>query len=460
MADPSIVWLRQDLRLADQAAFAAAAEQGPVVALYVLDDETPGHWRIGGAQRWWLHHSLVALGEELKRHSVPLVLRRGRAHDEVARLASEIRATRVHALHHYEPWWKTAETALARQLTLVLHDGSRLVPPERVLSGAGGRYRMFTPFWRALQQQMPPPPPTAAPRGLAGPPGSPASDDLAAWQLLPDKPDWATGFGIWQPGEAGAAATLARFEREELAAYDVDRNRPSIEGTSRLSPHLHHGELSPAMVWHHCAGQPQAEPYLRELAWRDFTANVIDQSPGYGDDNGRKAYDRFPWRSGAEADRDFRAWTRGCTGYPIVDAGMRQLWTTGWMHNRVRMIAASFLIKHLLIDWRRGEQWYWDTLVDADYGNNSVNWQWVAGTGADSSPFGRIMAPLSQSAKFDAGGYIREWVPQLSGVSDAGIHDPSGAGCGIDSYPSPLIGHREGRERALAAALRLVIKAD
>ena len=441
----SIVWFRQDLRLADQAAFAAAASDGPVVALYVLDDETPGEWAIGAAQRWWLHHSLAALGKALGKRGVQLILRRGRAAEEVSRLADEIGAARIHAVRHYEPWWKDAEAKLGERLTL--HDGGRLTAPDRVLTGAKGRFRMFTPYWRALQQLMPPPAPQPAPTDVEGFTGKLASDRLEDWALLPSKPDWSEGFDVWTPGEAGAHAALDRFA-DGAHDYETARNLPSIAGSSRLSPHLHFGEMSPAAVWHAANG---AEPFLRELAWRDFTANVIDIAPDYASRHGRANFDRLKWRTGKHADADFAAWSRGRTGYPIVDAGMRELWATGWMHNRVRMIAASFLVKHLLIDWRRGQAWFWDTLIDADYGNNAVNWQWIAGTGTDANMFGRIMAPLSQSSKFDAAGYIRTWVPELASLSDDDIHDPEEASQTPPDYPAKLIGHREGRERALAA---------
>ena len=451
MMTPTIVWLRQDLRLTDQPAFAAAAAEGPVVALYVLDDETPGAWKMGAAQRWWLHHSLAALGADLAAKGILLVLRRGPAADEVVRLASEIEAKRVHALVHYEPWWQIADGAVAERLDLVLHDGAMLASPRQVRTKQGGRYRIFTPFWRALLDQMPPAPPQPLPVEMAGVGHGIASDRLEDWNLLPTSPDWSAGFAAWTPGEAGA---LKRVEAlaERIAGYDRDRNLPSIDGSSRLSPHLHFGEVSPAAVWYAArSAEGDATPYLREIGWRDFTANMIDQFPGLGDTNGRAAYDGMPWRFGAEAERDFAAWTQGRTGYPIVDAGMRELWATGWMHNRVRMLAASFLVKHLLIDWRRGARWFWDTLVDADYGNNSVNWQWIAGTGVDSNPFGRIMAPVAQSLKFDAADYIRRWVPELASVSDGEIHDPHAAGFGPRDYPTPLIGHREARVRALDA---------
>jgi deoxyribodipyrimidine photo-lyase len=278
----------------------------------------------------------------------------------------------------------------------------------------------------------------------------PASDNLDDWRLLPGKPDWAAEFRTtWTPGEAGAAQRLDAFA-EAGAHYAERRNLPSFEGTSRLSPHLHFGEISPSTVWHGVAAAGGSiGTFLGELGWRDYAANIILQFPEYGACNARAAYDAFPWREGAEADADLAAWQRGVTGYPIVDAGMRELWATGWMHNRVRMIAASFLIKHLLIDWRRGEQWFWDTLVDADYASNAVNWQWSAGTGVDSNMFVRIMAPLTQSEKFDTAGYIRRWVPELAGLSDAEIHDP-----GLTrprSYPPRRIEHTAARARALAA---------
>jgi deoxyribodipyrimidine photo-lyase len=448
--NPAILWIRQDLRLSDQAALLSAVEHGAVVPIYVLDDGTPGEWNIVGAQRWWLHHSLTALDAALQAKGSRLILRRGPAAKVVVEVAREVGATSAHAIRHYEPWWVEAERELAAKLHLILHDGNQLAPPDAVRTGSGGFFKIYTPFWRALSAMMPPPQPLPAPDHIRAPEQWPGSDSLESWQLLPTKPNWASEFGsIWSPGEAGAHEALDSFA-DKVGRYHEARNLPSEPGSSQLSPHLHFGEISPAQVWHRLdeAGAG-LDTFRSELGWRDFTTGVIARSPDYAAQHGRGNFDRFPWRTGKEAIADLRAWQQGRTGYPIVDAGMRQLWAIGWMHNRVRMIAASFLVKHLLIDWREGARWFWDTLVDADYGNNAVNWQWVAGTGVDSSQFVRIMAPLVQSEKFGAAHYIRHWVPELAHLSDADIHDPAEP---VPGYPEKLIGHREARERALAAA--------
>ena len=451
MTAPILVWLRRDLRLADQPAFHAAAASGaPVVPVYVLDDDGAGERRLGRASRWWLHHSLKALGNDLKSAGSRLILRRGLAARELATVANEVGAREVHALAHFEPWWRKAEDEVARVLDLHLHDGNYLAPPASLLTGGGTPFRIFTPFWRTLEQQMPPPEPLLRPK-LASPARWPDSNTLENWRLLPNKPDWAGGFRTtWRAGEAAAHDQLDDF-LHRVGDYETARNLPSIDGSSRLSPHLHWGELSPRQVWHALDAMRGVgvQSFRRELGWRDFAQGIVAQFPRYGDESFREEYRRLPWRDPAdEAAGDLAAWRQGRTGYPIVDAGMRQLWATGWMHNRVRMIAASFLIKHLLIDWRHGERWFWDTLVDADYGNNAVNWQWVSGSGVDASLFSRIMAPLVQSPKFQAEDYIREWVPELAGLSDADIHDPVFR---PKDYPAQIVGHREARERALAA---------
>ncbi|MFM5906280.1 MAG: cryptochrome/photolyase family protein [Novosphingobium sp.] len=450
MTAPVIVWLRRDLRLADQAAFRAAAQSGaPVIPVYVLDDETPKHRKMGGASLWWLHHSLKSLDADLRRLGSRLILRRGASAEVLSALAKAVGAREVHGLHHYEPWWRNAEKALGKSLDLHLHHGNYLAPPGTVLTGGGTPYKIYTPFWRALSETLPPPEPLPPPSRLPVPEQWPQSDDLDAWALLPTKPDWAGGFrDEWTPGDGGAAERLADFA-SHAARYADTRNLPSVEGTSRLSPHLHFGEISPAAVWHGVSARSSgATTFLGEIGWRDYAQNVIQQLPDYGARSYKPEFETLAWRTGPEAAADLQAWQQGRTGYPIVDAGMRQLWATGWMHNRVRMIAASFLIKHLLIDWRRGEEWFWDTLVDADYGQNTVNWQWSAGSGVDANMFVRIMAPLTQSPKFEAEDYIRRWVPELSRLSDGEIHDPAVRPA---SYPKRIVDHVFARNRALEA---------
>ena len=459
MTAPVIVWLRRDLRLADQAAFAAAVASGaPVIPVYVLDDDTPKHRKMGAASRWWLHHSLTALDADLRALGSRLILRAGKSDDVLCALAEETGASAIHCMRHYEPWWRNAEKAVASGLStgcaFVCHDGNYLLPAGSVTTGSGGQYKIYTPFMRALWQHMPPPVPLAAPTQVTAPQTWPESDNIDDWALLPTEPDWSGAMAdMWTPGEAGARERLEDFA-DKAKYYDEKRNLPSVAGSSFLSPHLHFGEISPAACWHatmHAGGS--VDVFLKELVWRDYAQNVIVQMPEYGAKNARDAFDKLPWRdlSDPAVKADFVAWTKGWTGYPIVDAGMRQLWATGWMHNRVRMIAASFLVKHLLIDWREGEKWFWDTLVDADYGSNSVNWQWTAGTGVDSNMFVRIMAPLSQSEKFDAARYIREWVPELAGLQEPYIHDPDEYGARPKSYPRKIIGHKAARERALKA---------
>lgn len=452
MPDAVLLWFRQDLRLSDQAALVAAAGEGPVIPVYVLDDDAPRQWAMGGASRWWLHHSLARLDESLRARGSRLILRRGPGAQVLADLAAEVGASRIHALHHYEPWWRNVEKAVGRRLDLALHDGGLLLPPGAVRTGAGGLYRIYTPFSRAVMAHMPPPDTRHAPREIPVPASWPRSDRLEDWGLLPTRPDWAAGFAAgWTPGEAGAQAHVAAF-LDAAGDYATARNLPSVAGTSRLSPHLHFGEVSPAQVWHQVQSSGHdVSIFLKELIWRDYAHVQICQFPGYGANNARSDFDSLPWRDLREARSDFVAWKTGRTGYPIVDAGMRQLWTTGWMHNRVRMIAASFLVKHLLIDWRHGARWFWDTLVDANYANNSVNWQWVTGSGVDANLFTRIMAPLSQSEKFAAADYIRRWVPELADLPDAALHDPDVHGVRPAAYPAKIVGHREGRERALAA---------
>ena len=458
MSSPQIVWLRRDLRMADQPALYAAAQAGPVIPVYVFDQDRAGDHAYGGASKVWLHHSLESLGKSYGARNSRIVLRRGDAPQVLAALADETGATCIHAMRHYEPWWKEAEDelrdALGEDTKLCLYDGNYLLPPGSVTTGSGDPYKIYTPFSKAMLERMPPRDPLPEPATIHSPDSWPDSDELAEWDLLPTKPDWAGGIrDFWDFGE-GAAHERLEWWSDVVAEYDEGRNLPSEDITSRLSPHLHWGEISPAQVWHKLKDKRSDgwKTYAKEVIWRDYTQNVIDQFPDYPTQSYRDYDERTLWRNpnaGHLIAQDLECWQKGMTGYPIVDAGMRQLWQTGWMHNRVRMICASFLVKHLLIDWRFGEQWYWDCLVDADYGNNGVNWQWISGTGVDSNMFVRIMAPLTQSEKFDAAAYIREYVPELADLDDACIHDPPDDRRG--DYPVKVIGHKEARERALEA---------
>jgi deoxyribodipyrimidine photo-lyase len=466
MSDPVIVWFRQDLRLADNPVLAAVAQR-PVLPVYILDD---GPWAPGGAARWWLHHSLAALGRDLAARGAPLLLLRGDPRRLIPDLAGRIGAAEVHAGRQTEPAARQRDSATHAALEatgrrLVLQRNALLHEPHAVRTGSGGPYGVFTPFSRAvfaLLEGLPPPLP--APARLAAAPGAPEGLALDALGLLPrpPEPDWAAEFPAhWQPGEAGAAARLDAFLEHGLAGYGDRRNDPGVAwGTSGLSPHLHLGEISPRQVWHAARnrGGRGLETFLKEILWREFSHHLLWHRPDLPETPLRPEFAAFPWRRDAAL---LRAWQRGRTGYPIVDAGMRQLWRTGWMHNRVRMIVASFLIKDLLVPWQRGEEWFWDTLVDADTAQNGGNWQWVAGCGADAAPFFRVFNPVLQGEKFDPKGeYVRRWCPELARLPDRLLHRPfeapalvlreAGVTPGRD-YPAPIVDLAEGRARALAA---------
>ncbi len=466
---PIILWFRRDLRLADNPALNHAHASGrPIVPVYIFDDG-PAVRPIGGASRWWLDKSLRALAASIAERGGRLILRRGDSEGELRRLIDETGANCVLMNRLFEPdaWTRDADIAHALQAEGVEvkgFNGALLAKPGSVLNGTGGPYKVFTPFMKALRALVEPPPHTLGPRDLSGAPKL-DSDDIDQWGLHPTRPDWSTGF-VGAPGEAGANATLARFVASGLKSYAVDRDRPDRDGTSRLSAPLHFGEISPWRVWTAAydaaasgkAPAAQAEKLTSELIWRDFSAHLLHHFPTLPDTAFRPEYDAMAWR---DDEAGFKAWTKGQTGYPIVDAGMRELWATGIMHNRVRMIVASFLIKHLLIDWRKGEAWFWDTLLDADLGQNSQNWQWVAGSGADASPWFRIFNPITQGQKFDPDGrYVKRWAPELARLSPAFVHSPWTAPAEVlrdagvtlgRTYPHPLVNHAEARARALAA---------
>lgn len=476
-ATPSLVWFRDDLRVDDNPALAAAMEDGgPVLALFVLDEVSPGMRPLGGAARWWLHHSLLSLQRDLAGLGIPLLLHRGAAIEVLPRVQREAGAAAVLWNRRYEAAAIEVDRSVKERLRsdrvrAESFNGALLVEPWDVANKAGEPFRVFSPFFRAVLARGEPP----APRPLAPCNGARASapemrsDDLADWRLLPSAPDWAGGLrDTWQPGEAGAKARLAAFLESGLADYAARRDEPGEPVTSRLSPHLRFGEISPRRVWHAARLHAETHPdtvgektlakFHAELGWREFSYHLLYHFPTLRSANFQPRFDQFPW-SGDEAA--FAAWTRGLTGYPLVDAGMRELWHTGTMHNRVRMVVASFLVKHLMIDWRRGEAWFWDTLVDADAANNPASWQWVAGSGADAAPYFRIFNPASQGEKFDGAGlYTRRWVPELARLPDAWLFKPEEAPRDVlaragvrlgDTYPRPLVDHAWARQRALAA---------
>jgi deoxyribodipyrimidine photo-lyase len=455
MTQPAIIWFRQDLRISDHAALSAAAAKGPIIPVYILDDETPAAWKMGAASRWWLHNSL----ENLKT-KIPMVLRRGRADLVLADLLAETKAAAVHFTRDYAPW----AGALEQRVKVVCdkagaschrHGGYLLHEPESIRNGSNEPYKVYTPYSRACFA-------SGEPRALKPVPQfdiypNVKSDHLSDWHLLPTKPDWSGGLSeSWTPGEENAQALLDQFLSDGLADYAEGRDRPDKSFTSRLSAYLHFGEISPHQIWHatrsamgKVAGalDRSGEKFLKEVLWREFSYHLLHHFPHFPDHPFKPEYADFPWVENPQA---LKLWQKGQTGYPIVDAGMRELWHTGIMHNRVRMIVASFLIKDLLIPWQDGERWFWDTLVDADIGANSASWQWVAGCGADASPYYRIFNPVLQGEKFDPeGAYVKKWVPELRSVSAEFIHHPWDMSVPPKGYASRIVDHAIARDRAL-----------
>ncbi|MBL6079869.1 deoxyribodipyrimidine photo-lyase [Belnapia sp. T18] len=474
---PALLWFRQDLRLADNPALAAAAER-PLLPVYVLDDAAAGRWAPGGAARWWLHHSLAALAGALAARGAPLLLVRGRAEIVIPALADAIGADEVLAGRLYEPWARERDARVAEALkaagrSLRLVTSTLLREPPTVMSGSGKPYTVYGPFAKSMAVRGEPEPPQPATDRLHPVPGAPTGDRLADWHLLPQPPipDWAAEFGtIWTPGEAGAQARLTRFLAGSVRDYAVNRNLPGIEGSSGLSPHLRWGEVSPRQVWHAVreaipGDVEAAQPFLAEILWREFSYHLLWHRPEMPEAALRERFAPFPFAPDAAL---LRAWQRGRTGIPVVDAGMRQLWRHGWMHNRVRMIAASLLVKQLLQPWQAGASWFWDTLVDADLASNSASWQWIAGSGTDASPYFRVFNPVLQGEKFDLkGAYVRRFVPELARLPKRWLHRPweapeavlreAGIVLGRD-YPAPVVLPEEGRRRALDAFARLRVE--
>ncbi len=477
----TLLWFSRDLRLADNPALDAAVRRGPVLPVFIDDTADAANHAPGGASRWWLQGSLESLAADLRARGATLILRRGPAGVVIDALLAESGADAVYWNRRYEPWAiaraeKIKSGLKARGLEARSFNATLLAEPGRLATQKGEPYRVFTPFRRALQALDGLDAAVPTPRNIPGPARMPPSDALAHWNLRPSCPDWAAGLRAqWEPGESSAQARLERFLDGAVSRYATQRNLPGTPGTSQLSPHLHFGEIGPRQVWRAVRARAPAgngardatdgagaahgsgpDTYLSEIAWREFSYHLLFHFPRLPEAPLRPEFNAFPWDENPGA---LQAWQRGQTGYPIVDAGMRELWQTGWMHNRVRMIVASFLVKDLLVDWRAGAAWFWDTLVDADLASNSASWQWVAGCGADAAPYFRVFNPALQGAKFDpAGHYVRRWVPELARLPDDVLHAPWEAAAGRlaaagvtlgTSYPAPMVDHASARQRAL-----------
>jgi len=460
----ALVWFRNDLRISDNPALQAAAKSGaPVLALYVLE-EAKGLRAMGAAWRWWLAGSLRSLSGNLSKLGVSLVLRRGDPRKIIAEIAKDEKIgaafwNRRYVAAEAKLDVEIEQHLLSQDCAVETFNASLLNEPWDIKSKADGPIRVFTPYYRASEER-------GNPREVIGDirklnaEKAPKSENLDDWNLQPSKPDWAKDMSAaWTRGEDGAKERLEDFLNNALKGYAGHRDRPDIDGTSRLSPYLAHGEISPHQIAEALQARGRDADKLRaELAWREFSYHLLHHYPDLAQKNFQRRFDAFPWR---EDNKALKRWQRGLTGYPIVDAGMRQLWRTGWMHNRVRMVCASFLIKHLLLDWRLGEAWFWNTLVDADPANNAASWQWVAGSGADAAPYFRVFNPILQGEKFDPdGAYVRNWIPELAGLPNEFIQKPwtaspiELAAAGIElgkTYPASIVDHQEARERALRA---------
>ena len=477
---PTLLWFRQDLRLQDNPALQAALTRGaPVIPVYILDESGEGQWPMGGASRWWLHQALASLDASLREHGSRLLLRQGQARAVLRELVNTTEAGAVYWNRRYEPTCIARDRAIKTELAAAGLDATSfnsalLNEPHTIKNKQDRPFQVFTPYWRTCLTLPVAPPVKFMAQTIPAPAEWPQSLELDALGLLP-RVKWTAGLAeTWQPGEAGGAKRLRQFAAAAMDSYADDRNRPDRDGTSMLSPWLHFGEIGPRQVWAAVKARSKdtgvfppsngARVFLSEVGWREFAYHLLFHFPHTPEQPLREEFARFAWAEDPGGGT-LRAWQRGLTGYPIVDAGMRQLWHTGWMHNRVRMIVASFLVKHLRLPWTQGAAWFWDTLVDADLASNTLGWQWTAGCGADAAPYFRVFAPVLQGLKFDPNGdYVRRWVPELAQLPTENLQAPweappevlAAAGVRLgDNYPRPMVNHAEARAAALLAFKQL-----
>lgn len=466
MPTTAIVLFQNDLRCQDNPALTKASEFDCTIALYIHDPQPKTSWPLGAASKWWLHHSLDQLDHELINLGGSLILRKGRIYDVLSEIITDYKASHIFFNHLYDPEKRSADAqtfdTLKKNFGIEVkgYHGNLLRDPDGPRNQSGNPYQVFTPYWRAFMRAWPRIRLSPAPQKLQTPTNV-ATESLNGLKLLPGHNWHRKLLSAWQPGSQQAQKRLKKFLDSGLKSYKQNRDIPSKSGTSLLSPHLHFGEISPKQIVHamqqrKLQDSEGAREFLRELGWREFAHHILHHFPYSIHSALKTAYQKFPWHSDK---KNLAAWHRGMTGYPIVDAGMRQLWATGWMHNRVRMITASFLVKDLLIDWRKGAQWFWDTLVDADLANNTLGWQWAAGCGADAAPYFRIFNPILQGEKFDKNGeYVRTWIPELCQLPARWIHKPWQAPADVlkrakitlgTTYPWPIVDHKKARTQAL-----------
>jgi deoxyribodipyrimidine photo-lyase len=459
----TIVWFRQDLRIEDNAALNAAIERNEkVLPLFIWSPEDEGSWSLGEASKWWLHHSLIELQKELADLGLFLIIRKGNSLGVIQSLISETGADTVYWNRRYEPYAlkndaKILDVLHKQKVTVQSFPGNLLYEPWTILNKQNKPYKVFTPYWHASQKASSPTLPLTISKSVNQKVILPTKT-VNALNLLSKKIAERQFQNYWIPGTKQAKKVLNSFIKNHLTNYRKDRDRPDLFEVSHLSPYLHFGEITPRMIWHALRDSKEAEVFKRQLVWREFAYQLLYHFPATSDHPLRDEFVHFPWKQDSQS---LESWKKGLTGFPIVDAGMRQLWTTGWMHNRVRLIVGSFLVKDLLLPWQEGARWFWETLVDADLANNTLGWQWVAGCGADAAPYFRIFNPVLQGKKFDPyGDYVRRWIPELVNASNNWIHSPWKASldelrkAGIElgrNYPMPIVDHEKAREQALEA---------